>query len=175
MNAWIELLESEYNAVWDRFESQFAFRPSVKENDWPAIQEPTPSITYRISNIFHQGERHYKSLNSSLMDSFLKCFKSLTNEDDWIYALDWQHPGYKFWPHRRFSLDDYGEWKVPILPNGDYYIFLEREFEFGVFGHPWEQTMCVFGERLLSLLNENKPLLFSEVVRKNGRTPSEDE
>jgi hypothetical protein len=62
MNAWIELSESGWAAVWNRFESQFAFRPSVKENDWPAIQEPIPSITYRILSIFHQGERYYKSL-----------------------------------------------------------------------------------------------------------------
>jgi hypothetical protein len=103
------------------------------------------------------------------MDMFLKCFKALVCEDEWIYALDWQHPSYKFYPHLPFSLNKFGEWPIPILPNGDYYIFLQRAFNFGVFGHPWEETICVFGEKLLSLLGRNRPLLFSDIIRENGQ------
>jgi hypothetical protein len=93
----------------------------------------------------------------------------LVHEDQWIYALDWQHPGYRFYPHRPFSLNRLGEWPIPILPNGDYHIFLEQDFNFGVFGHPWEETICVLGEKLLSILEQNKPRLFTEIVRKNGQ------
>jgi hypothetical protein len=40
-------------------------------------------------------------------------------------------------------------WRVTPLPNGDYYIFLSEVFRTGTFGHPWEETMCIFGDRLL--------------------------
>jgi hypothetical protein len=43
---------------------------------------------------------------------------------------------------------------VTPFPNGDYYIFLSEDFRTGTFGHPWEETMCIFGDRLLTALAE---------------------
>ncbi len=47
MPAWTTLSEPEYKAVWDRFESEFRFRPSVSA--FPGIDEPTPSRTYALA------------------------------------------------------------------------------------------------------------------------------
>jgi len=60
-----------------------------------------------------------------------------------LYALDWQHPCYWLYPHASFDADDEDAWLVPVLPNGDYYIFLAEDFSFGSFGHPWEMTITI--------------------------------
>jgi hypothetical protein len=56
------------------------------------------------------------------------------------------------------------------LPNGDYYIFFEKNLNFGVFGHPWEGTMCIFGKELITNIEQNTPSIFTEKIRVNGKT-----
>lgn len=163
--AWIELIDSEYNEVWDRFYSQFQFNPSVKKESWPGIKEPLPSLTYNISAIYNMSEQEAELKNSNLMNSVLNIFKKLTSAREWIYALDWKHSCYKFYPHVSFDLNEFGEWTIPILPNGDYYIFLEKDFKYGIFGHPWEMSMCFFGVDLLNELKIIKPELLKNLIR----------
>jgi hypothetical protein len=170
MNAWKILKEEEYILAWDDFDLKFDFHPSTRKKDWPGIKEPNPSLTFRISHIFGKEKEHYKSLNDNLMDIFLQAFKSLLPKYGWIFALNWQHECYKFYPHFPFELNKYGEWMVPILPNGDYYIFFEKNLNFGVFGHPWEGTMCIFGKELITNIEQNTPSIFTEKIRVNGKT-----
>ncbi|MET4613081.1 hypothetical protein ABIC28_004081 [Rhodococcus sp. PvR044] len=72
-------------------------------------------------------------------------------DDPTFVVLDWQHPGYSFDAGTHAATPD-AEWRVPVYPNGDYYIFAREGFAEGTFGHPWEQTLCVFGERLVATL-----------------------
>jgi hypothetical protein len=46
--------------------------------------------------------------------------------------------------------------------------FWRNIFIFGVFGHPWEHTICVFGESLLIKVDKQKPVLFNTLLRTNG-------
>jgi hypothetical protein len=39
-----------------------------------------------------------------------------------------------------------------VYPDGDYYAFALPDFSERIFGHPWEQTLCVFGPRLVNTL-----------------------
>jgi hypothetical protein len=64
-----------------------------------------------------------------------------------LIVLDWQHPAYRFRPADQ-ALTWRAEWRVPVYPDGDYYAFLTNDFTEGTFGHPWENTLCVIGERL---------------------------
>lgn len=180
-SAWIPLSfdDEEDKNIWNNFRYEFNFRASTDKKHWPGINEPTPSITYSISDIYDQGEEHYQKLNKNLQDSFLAYFKALINQDGWIYVLDWQHTTHKFYPHIPFDLVSLynelpvpllNEWPTPILPNGDYFIFLEPNLEYGVFGHPWEQTMCIFGQKLIDLVEKNPPLLFTKKIRVNGKS-----
>lgn len=162
---WQELDKSEYDSVWDRFYAQFEFNPSVKSEDWPGIEEPVPSVTYSIADVYESdGDRH-RMLTENLNKWALQIFRELLTKDEWLYALEWQSTGYHFFPHRRFERNQYGEWPIPVVPNGDYYNFLECNFEWGIIGHPWEQTMCLFGERLLAAVASTKPALFRIPVR----------
>lgn len=165
-SAFIELDDRKYRYIWDTFYKKFNFNPSIHENDFPGILEPTPSATYSIARIYESGEKEFEKLSKDLNDRFLQLFKSLTDQDTWVYALEWQKTSYKFFPHRPFELDEWDEWVIPILPNGDYYIFLEKNLEFGVFGHPWEKTMCIFGTKLIDLVKQHPPLLFDNPIRE---------
>lgn len=75
----------------------------------------------------------------------------------------------RFSPHIPFELDEFGEWTVPFFSDGGYYIFLEQAFTWGNFGHPWEETMCLFGAPLLTILEECRPAVLANVVRRNGK------
>jgi hypothetical protein len=44
------------------------------------------------------------------------------------------------------------QWPVSPFPDGDYYIFLSEDLTSGTFGHPWEQSLCVFGRVLVDAL-----------------------
>lgn len=48
VQAWEPLSREEYEAVWDRFYREFAFRPSVDAASFPGIVEPVPSITWSL-------------------------------------------------------------------------------------------------------------------------------
>jgi hypothetical protein len=157
--AWTPLTSEEYDAVWDRFYREFSFHPSVNPEDFPGIREPVPSITWTLHpspwTVEDEDELHHR---------FLAAFKACTTAEEVLYALDWQHTCYWFCPHVPFE-----EWVVPVLPNGDYYIFLSHDFSWGVFGHPWEWTLCGFGKPFLEALAAGAlPHMLTSAVRRHG-------
>jgi hypothetical protein len=168
MEGWISLSDVEYENVWDRFQSEFAFRPSVHSKDWPSILEPQGSVTYAIGHCFSDAGR-YASLLRDLDSKLLQVFRSATPPSDRIYALDWQHECFTYSPHEDPKLKEDGGSIVPFFPDGDYYIHTSQNFSYGIFGHPWEQTMCAFGSKFVAALSTSLPAAFDTVVRRNGR------
>jgi hypothetical protein len=81
-----------------------------------------------------------------------------------MYVLDWQHTCFWFFPHRSGG----EQFERSVFPDGDYHIFLAQDFSFGFFGHPWEETVCAFGERLLQAMEQHRPQLFTSVLRRDG-------
>jgi hypothetical protein len=155
-----------YTAGWDFVYERLQFRPSTYSEQWPGILEPSPSVTYDIHHIYGHGDLIAIQLENDLNQNTLAALRSCTQPHQRLYALDWQHPCYWFYPHREF--DHLDQWRVPVLPNGDYYIFLAEDFSFGIFGHPWEQTMCIFGQSLLNAFSQHTPALFSHRIRVDG-------
>ncbi len=167
MSGWIKLSEREYKTVWRQFKKKFNFRPSVYKKDWPGIEEPVPSITYDISQIIKLSDKF--SLIEDLAKKMVKAFQSITDEGKWIYALDWQHASFKFNPNLSFDKQSgQGVWLIPIYPDGDYYIFLSETQKNGVFGHPWEKTMCIFGDKLVKVILKDPPKMFNRLIRKKN-------
>lgn len=148
-DAWTELPMADYEPLWSSFESRFGFRAGVSEDAWPAIREPTPSLTFDLSVVEDGPQRGaaYDAINAEA----LRCFVfALPDIAEW-FVLDWQHPAYRFRPSVQAQTWQ-PEWRVPVYPDGDYYAFLTPDMAEGTFGHPWERTLCVFGERLLGTL-----------------------
>ena len=163
-NAWIELSTRDEDEIWSTVYNRLGFNPSVYEKDFPSFKEPTPSITYSVSNIWGDD---FEDLSIDLHDKAHEIFRRVTSAGDFLYALDWQHQCYKFFPDRLGSPND-NEWMIPALPNGDYYIFLEKSLKFGWLGHPWEQSICMFGQPLLDELKRFRPKVFKNPIRRKG-------
>jgi len=173
---WRKLERSEATAIWNRFYSTFEFRPSTKPQDWPGIREPEPSITWSIQAALADPDplmiETHRTFNRALLEA-LQGFLPLQSA---VLALDWQHPCYEFFPHDHEGSvrpDGYGAkpspWRVPVLPDGDYSIFLAHDFSWGTFGHPWEGTLCVWGHPLVGLLSPFLDESLGTAVRRDGR------
>lgn len=69
-----------------------------------------------------------------------------------LYALDWQHDSFVFSPrdYQNLVKEYYDEERgcnvyfPNFYPDGDYYFFLDPEWRYGVFGHPWLKQIAVF-------------------------------
>lgn len=146
---WSILTDEERREAWALFIDRFgSFRPSIRPEQWPAVTDPTPSVTFDLS--LPPNFPGFLPWADAINAEAQRCFVSVVDESEWI-VLDWQHPGYRFdaaVPARLFDT----EWRIPVYPDGDYYIFARPDFSTGTFGHPWERTLCVFGDELVATL-----------------------
>jgi len=55
---------------------------------------------------------------------------------------------------------------IPVFPNGDYYFFIQKDFKWGYLGHPWEESITIFGEELIESFERNKPEMFQNILRQ---------
>lgn len=142
MKNWQQLTEIEQKEVWDNFYRIFDFSPSI--DNFPGIRTSLPYKKYSITKYFSSDVSTAK-----LEDLALTLFTKISNPGDRLYALDWQHSCYDFDPRLEMERDEFGEWVIPILPNGDYHIFLTKDFKNVWFGHPWEQTITLIGQDIV--------------------------
>jgi Protein of unknown function (DUF2716) len=132
--------ELEANTLWDSFYERFKFRPNFDDRSESAINEPSRSVVFDISTLLYEQEAKVGEL-------FLTAFRTVATSDEELAFLDWQHPTFMFNPHDpRIGSD------LPVLPDGDYYIIITADLTYGTFGHPWQESLCIFGEPLLSNL-----------------------
>lgn len=170
---WSRLTDSDHERVWDDFVDLTSFR-RVRPGGWPGILEPSPSVTWDLARerptcpkmVWHFAAEP-DDVNVLLHDAFKAC----VDRDEWLYVLDWQHPGYRFWPHRLTKPENAASWVVPVFPDGDYYIFLSQDLSFGTFGHPWEASLCVHGDPLLEAVELRNSGTLGDVLRRDGRPP----
>lgn len=162
MKNWISLTEKEKTAVWKKIYRDFKFEPSISR--FPSFRVPSPFITYDISDFFEHDS--FLHADEDLEEKALLAFQENIGTDEYMLALDWQHDCYWITPHGTFEKDEFGEWTVPVLPNGDYYFFLSKEMIWGFLGHPWEQNITIFGESLIDSFTRHHPLLFHRKIRQ---------
>lgn len=163
--AWAQAQDSEAERLWDRFDTTFRFHPSMYE--LPGIAEPTPSITYSLT--YEDGTRAEPVWVNRVL---LAALRQVTNIDDSVLVLDWQHSTHRCRPHH--IRDDQAPdemWPTEFYPNGDYHIWLAEDFRYGTFGHPWEPSLCVFGKELLAAFTEIGDEPLGRTLRRNG-TPT---
>ena len=146
--AWRQI--PDYERYWTPFDARFHFRAGMDPATWPAIEEPAGSVTIDLSPVFARDDRGFGADEAAFNDLVLHALTETFPSDCRLVALDWNHPAYWFWPHRQATLDE--PWRVPAFPNGDYFILLTEDLSQGTFGHPWEQTLCVFGPELVGTL-----------------------
>lgn len=147
---WSELSPEDSSRAWSRFAERFGgLRPSIGPVEWPAIREPTPSVTFDLS-VATATPGLWAARGDAINAEALRCFLTAFDDPEWV-VLDWQHPSYQLDAAVHAATED-TEWRVSVYPNGDYYTFARPDFSEGTFGHPWERTLCVFGPRLVETL-----------------------
>jgi hypothetical protein len=55
-----------------------------------------------------------------------------------------------------------------LLPNGDYTIFVGRDHAYGILGHPWERSLCIFGEPALAVFTARNQAIPPTILRRDG-------
>jgi hypothetical protein len=162
MKNWVPFSEKEYDQIWERIYRDFKFEPSISE--FPSFKVPYPFITYDVSDYF--GESVDLDAYDDLEEKALLVFKENTSFNEYILALDWQHECYWVNPNVKFERDEFGEWIIPIFPNGDYYFFIQKDFKWGFLGHPWEKSITIFGKELINGFGKHKPRMFHKILRQ---------
>lgn len=149
--------------MWSRFCKDFHFQPSTKT--FPSYRTPSPFIKYDISNCYAE------ELIRDFEEKAVKAFQQCTRPGELIYALDWQHdcylvnPSLEFPRHVPWRVGN-EDWIVSIHPDGDYHFFLAKDFSWGILGHPWQETITIYGEKLISFLLRERPLMLHNVVER---------
>jgi Protein of unknown function (DUF2716) len=160
---WVELTDAEDDRLWDRVYDELDFRPTTLHQEMPSFREPVGSITWRIDDIRSEEER---AIVARAAASVLATGLMMAAFDDpYVVALDWQHASYRFRPAALVGRDD---WLIPALPEGDYSLFLAHDLRFGWLAHPWEPSICVYGD-----LVAHVRMFFDQfewrVLREDGR------
>lgn len=86
-----------------------------------------------------------------------------------MYWLDWQHDGYRYDPRRTGTPGRPPRPGLGTHPDGDYYLHLTADLRLGTFGHPWEQTLTLWGPALLAAVEGELTELLGEPVRRRDR------
>jgi hypothetical protein len=159
------LSEAECRRVWDRFYEDFGFRPSTSSFKWPAINEPAASVTWSLAAL--DDDPGYERLDR-LVEVVEQGLASCVSPRGALLALDWQHTSYRFAPHKVGGLGQ-PAWPLSPYPDGDYYIYLSEDFRCGSFGHPWEETLCLFGEELLDAVAVEVDKVLGSPIRRSGK------
>jgi hypothetical protein len=144
------------------FMRRFKFRPSIEPRDWPSITEPKPSVTLDLAPTWTTSGRMAFDPDELILGLLVAAFPA----SERLVAINYNHYAWWFWPHQfsavsresLYSEDSTQEimvkpgifvaadsWHVHPFPNGDYSIVASEDMTSGTFGHPWEQTLCVFG------------------------------
>lgn len=137
----------DYDSAWVGFSERFDFRPSTSGT--AAITPPADSLVVDLGPVFRQQEPGFPAAESAVNASALRSFVRLSEGAD-LLALDWQHPAYRYSPAAHALAG--GDWPVPVFPNGDYHVHATTDLAWGTFGHPWHQTLTIWGEQLVTSL-----------------------
>jgi hypothetical protein len=146
--AWREV---DYAKAWAAFDEHFDFAPDFHERARPAIRLRPDCLVLDLTGLCAESEPRLAAGTAAITATALRAFVRLAGESE-LVALSWNHGAYRYSPHLVVSADHPGELPVPVFPNGDYYAHLEPTVRWGTFGHPWQQSLCVWGADLVDSL-----------------------
>lgn len=148
--------------LWDRFCAEFDFKPSTANR--PAITDPVPSTVWNL----HSHHRIVPDLPERLEAIVQQGLLTATQPGELVHWLDWNHDGYRYDPRRTGVPGRPPRPGKGTYPNGDYYLHLTGDLRLGTFGHPWEQTLTVWGPSLLAAVETQLTELLGEPVRRRN-------
>ena len=158
------LEEDMYKSVWDTIYNKFEFVPQYTTSPYLWINLPKPSVIYQL-DLLNDGDDWNNAINSLFIQ--LGCQE--------LYALDWHHDCFVFSPKDYGNLvkeyhDEVRQCNVyfpDYYPNGDYHFFVDPNWKYGLFGHPWLQQIAVLGEDLIEHININARILGLRCIKED--------
>jgi len=172
---WTTLSKAANSAAWDEFERRFPLRLGMSPETWPAINEPSPSVTFDLTQVCDlarsegaDGGRGYAAAECELERHFLRCFRGCTPTDGRVLALNYNHDGYSFDPAALAEPHEDDLWPETMAPIDEYRVFGPPGYHFGAFAHPWERSLCVFGRAFLDAVLSDRPRWLGPILRRRA-------
>ncbi len=141
--------EIDYDVAWAPFDQRFAFSANFHEREHPAIRLSDDCLVLDLGDVFANDGPRFAAAETAINASGLRAFVWLAGDEE-LTALDWQHPAYRYSPALQ-SLTDAAA-AVPVFPNGDYFAHMTQDLWWGTFGHPWQQTLTIWGVDMIETL-----------------------
>lgn len=98
--------------------------------------------------------------------------RACTAPEETLLNLDWHHDCYRISPHALAGKHRPG-CPASMMPDGDYNIHVAEGFRYDTFGHPWENTICMFGTSLLDRVASRVDEIPLRKVREGGRSATQ--
>jgi len=159
-DVWQIISKAEYKMIWDKIYNDFGFQPSIDASIKPFdFKIPFDIYDLKKSMVDWDNEDVYKII----INIFVECMV----EDEYMYALDWQHSCYRYNPRIRNLKDNptfihdenypcggYNAYFPEFYPNGDYFFFVAKDLSWGYLTHPWQNKIWVYGDSLILCLRK---------------------
>ena len=163
---WVELNEGEYNNVWNFVYKKLKFHPDVyprfvsMEISHPAFILPAPFCIYDLSVLMDTYEKSKdRNFDNKIMDIFNDMLLAGTDDENYVYALDWQHTCFKYYLKEPTEGKNDYYMRVNFIPDGDYQFFLANDFSWGYLAHPWQQGIYAYGNIMVEYLKQHEKSL----------------
>lgn len=170
-SGWSVLPDVQDKTLWTSVCERLSFQTSTNPQERWTIREPTPSATWSVKGVrtLHDTDtQRFAELDRDSKNAFLRLLIDIGASASTIYALDLNHRGFSFDPNV-VAQSGHDSWPVTLIPLYNYSTFVDGELAFGLFGHPWEEVVCVFGASLVDRLLAMPLPCFGEMLRH--RTP----
>jgi hypothetical protein len=144
--------EIEYESSWARFNQRFDFKPDFHERTRPALRLDPDCLVLDLGDLFADAGPRIAAGTWAINAAALRAFVWLAGDGDLI-ALNWQHPSWRYSAAlNAVRYPDPLNLPVPVFPNGDYYAHMKPDLHWGTFGHPWQHSLCIWGDDLVDTL-----------------------
>ena len=169
VEGWHMLPSKKSDELWDEFERWCKFSPSI-EVDREAF---SPNVEYDIYDCVNAISKAENDADWSKV--IRSIFTKTKGVDEYIYALDWQHSEFRYIPeidkgevNKSYFVGDEGEefnvYLPKFYPDGEYYLFLAKDFKWGYLTDPWRQQIIVYGDELRNEISKNSDFLEISLV-----------
>ncbi|MBO0453180.1 DUF2716 domain-containing protein [Candidatus Enterococcus murrayae] len=149
---WEILSDQRSEELWKIVYQRFSFEPDYSAKDVRyTLTEPYDLYSCKDVGAIATSDPNWRETIRSI---FCACLK----DQEYMYALDWQHTCYKYYPQVKirkenptFILDAQGGYFAyfpEYYPDGDYYLFFSKDLSWGYLTDPWRQHIFVYGEQL---------------------------
>lgn len=140
-----------------RVQDALGFRPSMDR--FPGIGLPVGAMVWDLSRA-GDDEDIVDELDALVTGGL----RAVVPRGERLTFIDWFHQCYRFDPHLCGGVGR-PRWPGSVFPDGDYTKYVTDDLRLGIFGHPWEGTLSLWGGGLVERLSSGLTDLLGEPVR----------